>query len=224
MSDRGGVVQIGPVNVPIWPEGVRIVELDPKVCVAIFPDNDLIRSVAEPQLLEAEKRFREADPDRWVGAGGAKIRDIASWPCPALRLLHERVKEAYRRLARTPSAVIDDCWANVYRQSEFIGPHSHRRTEVSVVYHLTPPDEEDRDQFNGALGICDPRVTRCCPTKQGLVTSQVFPPLEPGTMVLFPSFVTHYVTPHRGTQPRISLAWNIASEPIPGSASDESLL
>ena len=198
--------------------------LDPMVCVVNFPDNAPLRSVIEPQLLQAESEFRAGEPDRWVGGGGAKIRDIGGWSCPAMTLLHERVREAFRRLTGSPAAHIDDCWANVYRRGEFIGPHAHRRTEVSAVYHLVPPAEGDRDLYNGALGITDPRVARCCPTKKGLVTSQVYPPLVPGTLVLFPSFVTHYVTPHMDDQARISVAWNIDREAIPGHPSDEPLL
>lgn len=183
-------------------------------------------SVLEQRLLDAEKRYRAEGSEqiRWVGGGGAKIRDIGSWQCPVVELLTERAKEAFRRLTGAKSAYIDDVWANISRQGEYLGPHGHRRTEVSAVYHLRPPEKEDSEQFNGALGIADPRVQRCCPTKPGLVTSQVYPPLSPGTLVLFPSFVTHYVTPHMGEGHRISIAWNIDRNYIPGRPEDEALL
>lgn len=213
----------GAVKVPVWPAGVRFIHLDPMLCIVHFPDNDIIRKIAKPKLLEAAAQFRANNPDRWIGGGGAKVRDIADWPCRAMGLLHERAREAFRRLTNSKQAFIDDTWASVYDKGEYIGPHSHRRTEVSIVYHMTPPDEADREQFNGALGIVDPRVKRCCPTAPGIVTSQVYPPLDPGTMVLFPSFVAHYVTPHQGEKPRISIAWNIASEEIDGNVADEPL-
>lgn len=219
-------VPIGPTLVDVWPGGVVLQHIDPLLCVAIFPDNDLLLSMLEPRLLEAEERFRSLDceGERWIGSGGAKIRDVGNWDCPAVKLLNERVKAAFRKVTGTPNAVIDDCWANVSRQGEYLGPHGHRRTEVSAVYHLRPPEEADRAAFNGALGISDPRVQRCCPTAKGLVTSQVYPPLEPGSLILFPSFVTHYVTPHLGVGHRISIAWNIHREKIPGRPDDESLL
>ncbi len=217
-------VQVGPAQLALWPKRTVVRHLDPMLCVVLFPDNEAIRSVVEPRLLEKEKDFRAEEPDRWEGGGGAKIRDIGEWPCPAMGLLHARAQEAFRRLTGSRAAVIDDSWASVFRRGEFLGPHSHRRTEVSVVYHLTPPDEAARESFDGALGIADPRVKRCCPTAPGCVTSQVYPPLEPGTMVLFPSFVAHYVTPHRCDSHRISIAWNIAREAIPGKVADEPLL
>lgn len=217
-------VQIGPQSVPVWPDGLALKHLDPLVCATVFPDNDVIRAVLEPKLLEAERKFRDGEPDRWEGGGGAKIRDIGSWDCPAMKLLNARALAAFRKITGSETAFIDDVWGNVYRKGDFIGPHGHRRTEVSVVYHLVPPNEEDRKKFNGALGITDPRVARCCPTAKGLVTSQVYPPLNPGTMVLFPSFVTHYVTPHTGDEHRISLAWNIDRKDIPGHPLDEPLL
>ena len=215
---------LGPISVPVWPEGTGMTHIEPMICVVTFPDNESIRQIAEPKLLDAAKDFRVAEPDRWPGGGGAKIRDIGDWPCAAMTLLHKRAMEAFKRLTKAEKAIIDDSWASVYEPGEFIGPHAHRRTSVSVVYHLTPPEPEDCERFDGALGITDPRVRRCCPTKPGFVTSQVYPPLDPGTMVLFPSFVTHYVTPHRSPSPRISIAWNIDSEEIPGSAAEEPLL
>ncbi|MEQ8442880.1 MAG: putative 2OG-Fe(II) oxygenase [Alphaproteobacteria bacterium] len=220
----GAEVAIGPTKVPVWPKESKVYHLDPMLCVVSFPDNDLIRSVAEKRLLEAETQFRDAEGDRWVGAGGAKIRDIGSWPCPAMNLLHMRAKMAFKSLTGAQDAHIDDCWANVSRKGEYLGPHSHRRTEVSAVYHLVPPEKEDREVYNGALGISDPRVARCCPTKPGIMTSQIYPPLDPGTLVLFPSFVVHYVTPHQGDGYRISVSWNISREEIPGDVADESLM
>ncbi len=212
------------MNVPIWPKGVRVQHMDPMVCFVVFPDNDLIRSIASPKLLAAEKAFREEEGDRWIGAGGAKVRDIGTWPCPAMTLLHERAKAAFRLVTGSKTAEIDDSWASVYRKGEFIGPHAHRRTEMSLVYHLEPPDPKDREEFNGALGITDPRVAKCCPTAKGCVTSQIYPPLEPGTLVMFPSFVVHYVTPYQGDGHRISIAWNIAREKLQGNVADEPLL
>jgi len=222
--DGATEVSIGPTSVRLWPTETKVNHLDPMLCVVSFPDNDLIRSVIEKPLLTAEEKFRSEEVGRWVGGGGAKIRDIADTQCPAMTLLHDRVRFAFCKLLGTPDAVIDDCWANVSRKGEFLGPHSHRRTEISAVYHLVPPEKEDREQFNGALGVSDPRVKRCCPTNPGIVTSQVYPPLDPGTLVLFPSFVMHYVTPHQGDGYRISLAWNLGREAIPGNVADESLL
>lgn len=215
---------IGPQAVPVWPKGLGLKHLDPMVCATVFPDNAIIRAVLEPKLLQAEERFRANEPNRWEGGGGAKIRDVGDWDCPAMKLLSARAMAAFKKITGADTAFIDDVWGNVYRKGDFIGPHAHRRTEVSIVYHLVPPNEEDREKYNGALGITDPRVARCCPTAKGLVTSQVYPPLNPGAMILFPSFVTHYVTPHIGDGHRISIAWNIDRRDIPGDPSDEPLL
>jgi hypothetical protein len=38
---------------------------------------------------------------------------------------------------------------------------------------------------------------------------------KPGLMVLFPSYVPHMVFPHMGNSPRISIAFNLRSEPFP---------
>jgi hypothetical protein len=63
----------------------------------------------------------------------------------------------------------------------------------------------------------DPRVDACCGIRPGSVTTPQLPLMAPGTMILFPSPFVHCVNPYRGRRPRITLAWNIDRDVIPGS-------
>jgi len=192
-----------------------------------FPDNEKIQVALEKEFLAEETRTRQNDPPPWPGAGGVKVREIIEWENPALKLLNERAKLLYKKILNAKTAHIDDTWANLYRLGEFIGPHAHRRTEASVVYHLIPPSpeqQEDYGMYSGALGVCDPRIGRCCPMEKGHVTTQLYLPMLPGTMVIFPSFATHHVTPHASDDVRISIAWNIDREKIPGQAKDDAII
>lgn len=215
---------IGPRLFDVWPKGVSIQPLERSVFFVIFADNEEFAGSLVNKLLKAESEFRDRTPPDWLGGGGAKIRDIASWDCPVLDLLNFRAMEFFKRVTGKKTAVIDDLWANVSRAGEFIGPHAHRRTEASLVYHLLPPPRAVCEKFEGSLGICDPRLERCCPAQPGHATSQIYPPMNPGTFVMFPSFISHYVTPFQGDDPRISIAWNIADSAIPGRPTDQPLL
>ena len=90
---------------------------------------------------------------------------------------------------------------------------------ASIVYALDPGDEEAASQepLNGVLMFSDPRLSLCCPGKPNYVSSFFRPTGNaPALMVLFPSFVTHLVSPYHGRRPRISVAWNLNREAVPG--------
>ena len=38
----------------------------------------------------------------------------------------------------------------------------------------------------------------------------------PALMVVFPSYITYLVSPYHGKRPRISIAWNLNKEAVPG--------
>jgi len=58
----------------------------------------------------------------------------------------------------------------------------------------------------------------CCQEDAGRMTTPLIPDMQPGTLIMFPSKAVHCVTPYTGKSPRITLAWNIDSEPVPGDA------
>lgn len=199
-------IEVGPFYVDVWPEHKQPVPLEQAVCYVVFDDNDRISGPLIERLLAVEAQLRAVQPPDWLGGGGIKIRDISEWDSPSLRLLNERALELYRRVRGNDSAVIDDMRANVTREGEYIGPHAHHGTKASLVNHLLPPPMSETSKFDGSLGLCDPRLSRCCPVEIRRATSQIYPPMNPGCMVIFPSFVSHYVTPFIGTEPRISIA------------------
>src|SRR5262249_41216559 len=123
-----------------------------------------------------------------------------------------------QHLTRSDGAVIDLSWANIYRRGDYSMPHSHERTAASVVYSVDRGDSGGPDEFGGQLMFVAPRVDACCGIRRGSATAPPMPFMPPGTMVLFPSPFAHCVNPYWGTRPRITLAWNIDTDVIPGSA------
>jgi uncharacterized protein (TIGR02466 family) len=105
-------------------------------------------------------------------------------------------------------------WANVSKKGDFNAAHTHPGMTWSGVYYVDTgcaPGQND----SGALRFSDPTpgsaasflpfVARVCPEIQPL----------PGLMVLFPSYLPHFVHPHRGSGLRISIAFNFRNEPYP---------
>mgnify|MGYP000420277701 CR=1 FL=1 len=108
-------------------------------------------------------------------------------------------------------AAIGRAWVSMLRENEWDTPHTHRSTDlVGVYYPQVPPG-------SGALWINDPRGNatfgKMVDGKDGRVGHRIEP--RQGMLVLFPGDVTHFVEPHRGTAPRLSVGMNIRLKPTP---------
>jgi hypothetical protein len=210
-------VDIGPRKVPVWPDGVRLVRFDENAFMAFFPDaRELHGPLIEP-IVEIDADERRKNPQaKWQG--GQKVRGLDRLGVAVFELINARVQALYRRVVRSRTAVVDNCWANVFRDGEYTLPHCHSRATAAVVYALDPGDEQaaDRDPMNGVLMFADPRMKACCRDKPLHVSTPAVPPMTMGAMIIFPAHWTHLVTPYWGRRPRISIAWNLNNEPLAG--------
>src|SRR5439155_1215620 len=136
---------------------------------------------------------------------------------PAAALIHARaLMLAHRTLSRKP-VYSDDNWGSIYRAGDHCMPHSHLRSNVSIVYMLDPGDGDPADPVAAKLCFSDPRIDACCPDEPGRVTRLMMPAMTPGTMLIFASDYVHSVNPYYGKRPRITLSWNITLERLPGA-------
>ena len=84
--------------------------------------------------------------------------------------------------------------------------------------HTAQPYPDTRHTRGGQLCFADTRMPVCCQDEPDRMTTPLVPDMQPGTLVMFPGERMHHVTPYTGKSPRIILAWNIDSRPIPGNA------
>ena len=215
-------VYFGPRKVAVWPAEIRLYRFVPpedNITMIANPDILEIQDSLIEKILEKEAVERVRAPQASRGEGGQKIRDLDALDSPVFELLNERAKELFKRTTGAATAVVDDCWANVFRDGEYALPHSHKRSAASIVYAMDNGDEEEaqREPLNGALIFSDPRLQNCCPGKPHFVSAPFRPTgVDPAVMVIFPSHLTHQVTPYHGNRPRISVAWNLNAEAVPG--------
>lgn len=216
-ADAADTVRIGPSEIPVWPADQRVrTAIHPEILITFFADAETIRAglVARIHELERDRRFASGHVPAY---GGTKVYHLDRWDCPEAELLDARALAFSQHLLKSDSAVIDLSWANVYRNGDYSLPHSHERTAASIVYSVDPGDGDVTDRYAGQLMFIDPRVEACCGIRSGSVTTPQLPLMPPGTMILFPSPFVHCVNPYRGRRPRITLAWNIDRDMIPGS-------
>jgi hypothetical protein len=180
-------------RIAVWPSKLQLAPVsEESIQSVVFDDIENFHASLQQAILE-----RESDPQYGMklfrGACGVKVHHVERWKSPAANLVHQRALALCSAVLGVEDPVCDISWANVYRQGDYCMPHSHRRTEASVIYLLASGGTEEA----------------------------VVPELVPGMMLVFPSQAMHYVNPYVGETPRITLSWNISSHRIAGSANPQ---
>jgi hypothetical protein len=204
-------VRVGGKDIPVWPENQRIDFVDRYVQMTVFEDWPDYHGALIARALELEAiKWGDDRPDSRT-LGGRKVHHLDQWECPAADLINARAAHLFRLIVNDRRAHMDLSWANVYRQWDYVVPHSHRMSVASLTYFLDPGEEDLVDPRSGRLAFADPRLDICCGEQPGYVTTQCYVEPVPGTMLIWPSPFVHFVTPYAGTsRPRITLAWNFS--------------
>jgi uncharacterized protein (TIGR02466 family) len=100
-------------------------------------------------------------------------------------------------------------WANINGRGHYNAPHRHCGYHLSGCFYLTQPSVTT--DGTGVIEFLDQRTLS--PQLQrfgGPVFSSSFDLRpEPGQIVIFPSFLTHWVRPNQSDEERIVIAWNL---------------
>ena len=128
-------------QLPTWRDGQTVAPMSAQLmAVTSFDDHTDYHPALIDATLAAERdpRFRDTI---FKGGCGIKVRDIPGWKAPAAALIHARaLLLAHHTVSRRP-VFADDTWASVYRAGDYCMPHSHLRSNLSIVYMLDPGDE-----------------------------------------------------------------------------------
>ena len=109
-------------------------------------------------------------------------------------------------------------WVNVNPQYGFNVPHDHPGYTWSGVYYVSLPERDNPKSRSGAIELLDPRTNTAAMASDIALSSQYFSPkrtLFPknGMILIFPSYVRHWVYPNEEAQDRISMAFNFKYTP-----------
>lgn len=109
---------------------------------------------------------------------------------------------------RSEGIIVTNCWANVNSRGHAHHRHSHPNNLLSGVYYAKiPPDSgkivfiDPRPQAN----VMIPAVSEYTPQNSAKHTFEV----AEGRLLLFPSWLEHYVEAHGAQVERISIAFNL---------------
>lgn len=169
-------------------------------------------------LLKEGQRLRAADSGAsksnrggWHSSGNL-FEDTAT-PIAALR---DAAEQAVLAATRKITSKVDPsdlhlklfAWMNANPPGGFNAPHTHPAAHWSGVYYVSQPEVETGN--SGMIEFLDPRTDlpnwRILKSSAFALKKKIRP--EPGEMILFPSYLVHWVYPNEADEERVSIAFN----------------
>jgi len=137
----------------------------------------------------------------------SKEMDVLERPpwAPLRQSIHSACAAALGEMGRASQAFQLQSWVNLHDRGGFNFLHMHEGSLLSGSFYLKVPSG------SGALCFRDPRPGVTHGSIKGSVPNgHADIHLKPGAglLVLFPSWMEHYVEPHESDEPRICLAFN----------------
>ncbi|AOJ11296.1 hypothetical protein WS62_16170 [Burkholderia sp. ABCPW 14] len=181
----------------------------------MFIFQQVLDDVAEINARLADEILRRASTEP-----SAKASNADAWQSAAdffgrgdadKTFLVERVTAAMRQMNRLSGITTEDFevilegWSVVNRAGHHHNHHIHHSSVWSGVYYVrTPAESASAASRDGAIEFIDPR--HAAP-----VTARSIRTIRPvsGSLLLFPSWLEHWVHPHYEAGERISIPFNI---------------
>ena len=182
-----------------------------------LPDAEAMNEALQSLILAEEVQY--------PSIGRSNIRgwhsrsDFLHWPDESVVALTAWIKWALRKMicATTGQHFVGGvslcAWATVSRAGAYHAPHSHPDSAWSGVYYVNRGDNCPEQPLSGMLEFLDPRVGAEAVTAPGDPYGE---PLrvraQTGLLVIFPSWLFHWVHPYAGETPRIAISFNASSK------------
>ena len=181
------------------------------------PDAEGMNEDLQALILAAEHEY--ASLGRSNIGGWHSRPDFFSRSEPAVAALTGWVTWALRQMVEASAGpgglegtAFLSAWVTVCRSGAYHAPHSHPDSAWSGVYYVdagaSPPDFP----LSGVLEFLDPRAGAEAVSAPGDpygAPLRVHP--ESGMLVVFPSWLYHWVHPYRGQAPRIAVSFNASA-------------
>ena len=111
--------------------------------------------------------------------------------------------------------IYNESWFHVTRRGGFFGVHNHPNASWSGVYCVDPGQHDAGKKESGLLSFINPMIMNAMHMDAATINMKLpyayqvaGVSLEPGQLVIFPSWVLHDVKPFEGLGERVTIAFN----------------
>lgn len=191
--------------------------------VGIFPTPILISKGAIPEGLVIGLQDRFESEQANAKAGPALLSNTPMQSPRANDTYRATLKHIQPRLREYGEALMGESlawaakeiWINKMAEGGAQNMHNHANSFVSGVVYLTEVDSSAATVFyrpstTNSFVLANENK-RCTISEYNTPVFQM-PPVEPGDMVLFPSYLLHEVPPNQSAEPRMTAAFNALPE------------
>jgi uncharacterized protein (TIGR02466 family) len=184
------------------------------------PDPEVMNQDLQTLILAEESQYSSVGRSN---IGGWHSRpDFLSRSDPAVSALSTWLTWALRRMIDATAganafrgALSASAWATVCRAGAYHAPHSHPDSAWSGVYYVNPGSDNPDQLLSGVLEFLDPRAGVEAVTAPGDPSGEPFRVRpQAGLLVVFPSWLFHWVHPYTGQIPRIAVSFNATLAPV----------
>jgi len=178
------------------------------------PDADSMNHELQAFILAEEGRYGSLGRSN-IG-GWHSQTDFLDRSEPAVEALSNWITWAVRQMIEAAAgprsfegALSSTAWATICRTNAYHAPHSHPDSAWSGVYYVHGGSQEPGRPLSGVLEFLDPRAGVEAVTAPGDPYGEPFRiQPEDGLLVIFPSWLYHWVHPYAGRTPRIAVSFN----------------
>ena len=184
----------------------------------LFPSTLYSERVADDEwrvaLREDIFAWRDSHPETTVRSsyGGSWHSPVKAHERAAFKPLLKEVVAAATTVFRrerylgNSRARLDSMWANVNPAGAYHVPHTHGEALWAGVYYVeTPPKSPGIVFMDPRFGVGHNRPHFAT----GLENDRFKLDVSAGDLIFFPAWLLHYVEPHTGDDPRISVSFNV---------------
>lgn len=178
-----------------------------------FPEHEALNAslLAESDALRDAGGVEKSNRGGWHSAGNLFDNDA-----PSIKVLRTLAQECVYSSMDKIGAKADlnvltlklFAWMNANPAMGYNAPHTHPGAHWSGVYYVSQPEVEEGN--SGMIEFLNPRtdlpnwrILDAPPFR----TKKKFRPM-PGDMILFPSYLVHWVYPNETEQERVTIAFN----------------
>jgi uncharacterized protein (TIGR02466 family) len=179
-----------------------------------LPDVDAMNQRLRALILAEESEYPSlgrsniggwhSRPD-FLHRSDADVAALTSWITWTVR---QMIRVATGRDSFTGTLFLS-AWATVCRVGAYHAPHSHPDNAWSGVYYVDSGSENPDQPLSGILEFLDPRAGAEAVSAPGDPYGEPFRVRpQAGLIVVFPSWLYHWVHPYIGETPRVAISFN----------------
>ena len=193
----------------------------------VWPDSEAVNKALLRIVLGREKT--EPSTTRSNVGGWHSLPDLLLWQAPEIETLKGWITSAVKQMTQMTSRAKSEIsgklemhgWANVSRRGAYNKIHNHPNHAWSGVYYVAIGESDAENPDSGIIEFLDPRFgVDMIDLPGNPFGGKVRIEPAPGNLLLFPSWLYHYVNPYHGDGIRISIAFNVRiteAQLVPGN-------